>query len=84
MKRAGTPLARHLAMTLAPSHEGILSLHASHDPRLRRPVRKARILNLAGTGITLEPYDAVVLFMGDGVMTITGMEIDAATRKATS
>ncbi|MES2899541.1 MAG: hypothetical protein V4723_07420 [Pseudomonadota bacterium] len=83
-EEGGRPLARHRALTLAPSHEGVLSLHESHAPRLRRAVRKARIANLAGTEITLELYDAVVLFIGEGVMTITGMEIDAATRKATA
>ncbi len=71
-------------MTLAPSHEGILSLHESHYRRLRRAVRKASISNVAGTEITLELYDAVVLFIGEGVMTITGMEIDQATRRATA
>ena len=80
----GRPLARHRAVSLAPSHEGILSLHEAYDRELRRTVRKARVSNLAGTETILELYDAVVLFIDDGVMTIASMEIDPGTRKATA
>lgn len=82
----GRPLARHRAVTLAPSHEGILTLHETHDRELRRTVRKARVSLLAeaSADTVLELYDAVVLFIGGGVMTITGMEIDPGTRKATA
>ena len=71
----GRPLARHRAVSIAPSHEGILSLHETHDRELRRTVRKARVSNLAGTETILELYDAVVLFIDDGVMTIAGIEM---------
>lgn len=80
----GRPLPRHRAVTLPPSHEGILSLYEQHDRVLRRTVRRARVSNLAGTETLMELYDAVVLFIGDGVMTITGMEIDPASRCATA
>lgn len=80
----GRPLARHRAVTLAPTHQGILSLFEKHDRDLRRTVRTARVTNLEATETALELYDAVVLFYKDGVMTITGMERDPVTRRATA
>ena len=83
-EEGGRPLPRHRAVSLAPSHEGILSLYEEFDRDLRRTVRKARVDSVAGTETLLTLYDAVVLFYQDGVMTITGMERDPLTRKATA
>lgn len=83
-EEGGRPLPRHRAVSLAPSHEGILSLYEGYDRDLRRTIRKARVDNVTGTETLLTLYDAVVLFYQDGVMTITGMERDPLTRKATA
>ena len=80
----GRPLARHRAVTLPPSHEGVFSLHEEHDRELRRTVKIARLDSLSGTETLLLLYDADVLFCKDGVMTVTGLERDPVTRKATA
>ena len=82
-EEGGRPLPRHRAVTLAPSHQGVLSLYEEYDRDLRRSVRKAKIDSISGQPL-LMLHDAVVLFCQDGVMTITGMERDALTRKVTA
>lgn len=83
-EEGGRPLARHRAAAIQPSYEGFLWLHEEYDRDLRRSVRKARLLSPHGVEPLLSLYDAVVLFYGDGIMTITGMERDPLTRKATA
>jgi len=83
-EEGGRPLARHRAAAIRPTHEGFLSLHEEHDRDLRRTVRQARLLSPDSVEPLLSLYDAVVLFYGDGIMTITGMERDPLTRKATA
>lgn len=80
----GRPLARHRAVTLPPSHQGVFSLYEEHDRDLRRTVKIARLESVPGTEILLSLYDAEVLVCKDGIMTITGLERDPVTRKATA
>jgi hypothetical protein len=80
----GRPLARHRAVTLPPSHQGVFSLYEEHDRDLRRTVRIARLDSITGTETLLALYDADVLVCKDGVMTVTGLERDPLTRKATA
>lgn len=77
-------LARHRAVTLPPSHEGVFSLYEEHDRDLRRTVKIARLDSVTGTETLLSLYDADVLMCKDGVMTVTGLERDPVTRKATA
>lgn len=71
-------------MAISPSHKGVLSLFEEHDRDLRRTVRTARLDSVEGTETLLSLYDAEVLFYKDGVMTITGIERDPLSRKATA
>lgn len=80
----GRPLARHRAVTLLPSHEGVFSLYEEHDRDLRRTVKIARLDSVMGTEILLSLYDADILMCKDGIMTVTGLERDPVTRKATA
>lgn len=77
-------LARHRAVTLPPSHQGVFSLYEEHDRDLRRTVRIARLDSITGTETLLSLYDADVLVCKDGIMTVTGLERDPLTRKATA
>jgi len=78
----GVPLPRHRAVTARPEHVGMLSLSEGHDRELRRAVRSA-YLRSQDTGDDVLPAlrDAVVLWIGDRQMTITGFEQDAITRR---
>jgi len=78
----GVPLPRHRAVTARPEHVGMLSLSEGHDRELRRAVRSA-YLRSQETGDDVLPAlrDAVVLWIGDRQMTITGFEQDAVTRR---
>lgn len=78
----GLPLPRHRAVTARPEHLGTLSLCEAHDRELRRSVRTA-YLRSQDTGNDLLPplRDAVVLWIGQREMTITGFEQDAVTRR---
>lgn len=78
----GVPLPRHRAVTARPEHVGMLSLSEGHDREFRRTVRSA-YLRCQDTGDDILPAlrDAVVLWIGDRQMTITGFEQDAITRR---
>lgn len=80
----GRPLARHRAVSLPPSHQGVFSLYEEHDRDLRRTVKIARLDSVQGTEILMSLYDAEVLMCKDGIMTVTGLERDPVTRKATA
>jgi hypothetical protein len=79
----GRPLPRHRAVTREPEHYGILMLTEEHDRELRRSVRSARLRPAQGGPDVLPPLrDAVVIWIGDGRMTLTGFETDELTRRS--
>lgn len=78
----GVPMPRHRAVTAQPEHLGKLTLSEGHDRELRRSVRTA-YLRSAESGQDVLPAlrDAVVLWIGENNMTITGFEQDELTRR---
>lgn len=80
----GTPVPIHRAVTKQPSHYGELVLHEQHDRAFRRSVRTARLV-MPSTGDNVLPplRDAVVIWIGDKAMTITGFSQDDSTRRCT-
>lgn len=79
----GRPLPRHRAVTRQPEHVGVLTLTEEHDRELRRTVRRARLLSVQGGTDILPPLrDAVVVWIGDTRMTLTGFETDELTRRS--
>lgn len=79
----GRPLPRHRAVTRQPDHEGVLTLTEEHDRELRRSVRSAHLRDTsAGVDVIPPLRDAVVIWIGDGRMTITGFESDELTRRS--
>lgn len=80
MRMGRRPLARHRAVTRTPAHEGKLTLTEEHDRLLRRYVRIARLSVANGAGeVPPSLRDAVVIWIGDGRMTMTGFETDEVT-----
>lgn len=79
----GRQLPRHRAVTCQPSHQGMLTLTEQHDRELRRSVRSARLC-AESDGADVLPLlrDAVVIWIGDGRMTLTGVETDGLTRRS--
>lgn len=77
----GKPLPRHRSITAQPVHVGHLSLTEQHDHEFRRSMTYA-ILRRGSTGDDLLPRlrDAVVRWIGDSCMTISGFELDEVTR----
>lgn len=79
----GRPLPRHRAVTRQPEHEGILTLAEEHDRELRRSVRSAHLRGgPAGADVLASLRDAVVIWIGEGRMTIIGFETDPLTRRS--
>lgn len=79
----GRPLPRHRAVTRQPEHEGFLTLTEEHDRDLRRSVRSARLRSPTGGPDILPPLrDAVVIWISDNRMTLTGFETDELTRRS--
>lgn len=78
----GRPLPRHRAVTSQPSHQGMLTLTEEHDRELRRSVRSARLCaEHDGADVLPLLRDAVVVWIGNGRMTLTGFETDGLTRR---
>lgn len=78
----GVPLPRHRAVTTRPQHVGMLTLSEGHDRELRRCVRSAYLRSPnTGTDVLPSLRDAVVLWIGNSEMTITGFEQDSITRR---
>jgi hypothetical protein len=77
----GRPLPRHRSITAQPVHIGHLTLAEQYDSEFRRSMTYA-ILRRGSTGDDVLPRlrDAVVRWIGDGSMTISGFELDEATR----
>jgi hypothetical protein len=75
------PMPRHRSITAQPVHIGYLSLTEHYDREFRRNVTCA-LLRRVSTGVDVLPrlHDAVVRWIGDNAMTISGFEIDESTR----
>jgi hypothetical protein len=78
----GRPLPRNRAVTKEPSHVGKLSMCEQHDMEFRRSVTTA-YLRTVDTGVDVLPplRDAVVRWIGEGTMTISGFQQDQLTNK---
>lgn len=78
----GRPLPRHLMVTLRPSHYGKLSVVEEYDRELRRSVRSAHLRDTDTGAHVLAPLrDTVLVWAGEGRMTLTGFEADVLTRR---
>jgi hypothetical protein len=73
----GRPLPRHRSITAQPVHIGRLSLVEKYDQDFRRSIVYA-VLSRSSSGEDVLPRlrDAVVRWIGDGCMTISGFEFD--------
>jgi len=81
----GRPLPRNRAVTRQPDIEGRLCVTEQYDKDFRRTIRTARVEKLDGTGPAIPDLrDAVVIWIGDGHMTIAGFEQDAMSRRCSS
>lgn len=80
----GRPLPRNRAVTQQPVHIGQLSMCEQHDKAFRRSVTSA-YLRQPGTGTDVLPplRDAVVRWIGDATITISGFEQDSTSNKCT-
>jgi len=78
----GRPLPRNRAVTRVPSHAGKLSMSEQHDKEFRRSVTTA-YLRAPDTGADILPplRDAVVRWIGEGTLTISGFQQDELTNK---
>jgi hypothetical protein len=78
----GKPLPRHRSITAQPVHIGRLRLFEQHDTEYRRSMVYA-VLAEGSTGAHILPrlHDAVVRWIGDGAMTISGFEHDQVTQE---
>jgi hypothetical protein len=78
----GRPLPRHRSITAQPVHLGDLTLTEQYDLEFRRSMTFA-ILRQSSSGADILPklHDAVVRWIGEECMTISGFELDEATRQ---
>jgi hypothetical protein len=78
----GRPISRSRAVTRQPVHVGKLSMSDQHDKEFRRSVCTAYLRNASDGKDVLPPLrDAVVRWVGDGTLTISGMETDPCSGK---
>jgi hypothetical protein len=78
----GRPISRNRAVTRQPVHIGKLSMSEQHDKEFRRSVCTAYLRNVSDGKDVLPPLrDAVVRWLGDGTLTISGMETDPCSGK---
>ena len=78
----GRPLPRNRAVTQLPVHVGKLSMCDQHDKQFRRSVCTAYLRTTeSGTDVLPPLRDAVVRWLGDGTVTISGFETDALSGK---
>jgi hypothetical protein len=81
----GRPVPRHRAISLQPTHVGNLALNEEYIKEWRRTVRIAKLQPINAQEVGLPAlYDAVVLWIGSGEMTISGVEIDELSGKRTA
>lgn len=79
----GRPLPRHRSAMRLPVHVGRLNLVDQYDKDFRRSVVCAFLRNATTGSDVLPPLrDAVVRWIGDGAMSISGLETDSLTRKS--
>jgi hypothetical protein len=76
----GRPLPRHRSITSQPVHVGKFCLFEEHDRSFRRAMVYAK-LSHASSGADVIPrlQDAVVRWIGDSCMTVSGFEQDTLT-----
>lgn len=78
----GRPLARNRAVTSKPVHVGRLVMCDRHDFEFRRSVCYAYLRSPQEGADVLPPLrDAVVRWIGDGTLTISGIERDELSGK---
>jgi hypothetical protein len=78
----GRPLPRHRSITAQPVHIGHLTLTEQHDQAFRRSMSLAILRNTgAGDDVLPRLRDAVVRWIGDGSMTISGFEFNEVSRQ---
>jgi hypothetical protein len=69
-------------VTTQPSHIGKLSLAEQYDADFRRTILFARLCDrFTGNDALPRLYDAVVRWVGDGCMTISGFERELSTQE---
>jgi hypothetical protein len=76
----GRPLPRHRSIMLQPLNIGRLRLLEEHSREVRRAVVYALLQGPVGEDVIPRLHDAVVRYIADGCMTITGIERDEITR----
>ena len=80
----GRPLPRHRSITAQPVHMGYLTLTEQHDRDFRRSMTYAVLRDMkVGADVLPRLRDAVVRWIGDGCMTISGFELDNTTKECT-
>lgn len=73
---------RAIAVTQLPVHVGKLSMSDQHDKQFRRSVCTAYLRTTeSGTEVLPPLRDAVVRWLGDGTVTISGFETDQLSGK---
>jgi hypothetical protein len=78
----GRPLPRHRSITAQPVRIGKLSFFEQHDVDFRRSMVYATLCEPAtGRHVVPRLYDAVVRWISDGCMTVSGFERDEATKE---
>lgn len=78
----GRPISRSRAVTRQPVHVGKLSMSEQHDKQFRRSVCTAYLRKVGDGKDVLPPLrDAVVRWLGDGTLTISGIETDPCSGK---
>lgn len=78
----GRRLPRHRTVTIQPALLGKLKLTEQYDSEFRRSLVFATLCGgAAGDELIPRLHDAVVRFIGDGCMTISGFQIDGVTRR---
>jgi hypothetical protein len=77
----GRPLPRHRSVRAQPVHVGQLTLTENYDKDCRRSVTYAVLLRIAtGSEVLPRLRDAVVRWIGEDCMTISGYQLDDTTR----
>lgn len=81
----GKPFPRHRAVTAQPNHVGKLSLAEQYDAEFRRTIMFARLCDrFTGNDVLPRLYDAVVRWIGEDSMTVSGFEMDLSSRACTA
>jgi hypothetical protein len=81
---SGRPLARNRAVTQLPVYVGKLSMCDQHDRLFRRSVCTAYLRSLKDGSDVIPPLrDAVVRWIDDLTITISGLEQDSTSNKCT-